>query len=101
MTFLHIPKRFLVEVVKRVAVLVNSIPMKGGVHVALLPREIITGMKLQVPKYKIGQYMKGHVETINNTGGEHSDDSLYLGRANNGSGHIVFQIQTRQPISVS
>ena len=45
---LHVPKRFLVEVVKRVTMLVNSIPRKGGVHTAPSPRELITGMKLRV-----------------------------------------------------
>ena len=43
MPFSHMPKFFLVEVVKRVTILVNSIPRKGGVHAALSPREIITG----------------------------------------------------------
>ena len=46
----HVPKHFLVEVVKRVAILVNLIPRKGGVHAALSPREIITGKKLQILK---------------------------------------------------
>ena len=59
MPFSHVPKRSLVEVVKRVTMLVISIPRKGGVHAVLSPRELITGMKLRVPKYKIGQYVHG------------------------------------------
>ena len=63
--------------------------------------ELIIGMKLQVPKYKTGQYVQGHVKTTNDTGEERSVDSLYLGPANNGSGHIVFKLQTNEPISVA
>ena len=62
-------------------------------HVVLLPREIITGMKLRVPKYKIGQYVKSRTKTINDTGEEQSVDSLYLGPTNNVSVHIVLNNQ--------
>ena len=72
--FTHVPKQFLVEVVKRVMMLVNLIPRKGGVHAALSPREPIKGMKLRVPKYKIGQYVQAHVKTTNDTGEERSVD---------------------------
>ena len=74
MQFLQVLKRFLVEVVKRVTMLVNLIPRKGGVDMALSQRELITGMKLRVPKYKIGQYMHGHIKTTNNTGAVRSVD---------------------------
>ena len=98
--FFHVPKRLLVKVVKRVTILVKSIPRKVGLHAALSPREIITGKNLQIPKYKIRQYVQGHVKTMSNTGEEQSVDSLYLGPADNGCGYIVFKLQTKQPISV-
>ena len=70
MPFSHVLKQLLTEVVKRVTVLVNSILRKGGVHAALSPREIFIGKKLQIPKYKIGQYVQGHIKTTNDTGEE-------------------------------
>ena len=66
----------------------------------ILPREIITGKKLYRPKYKIGQYMQGHLKSTNDTGKERSIDGLYLGPADNGCRHSVFTLQTEQPISV-
>ena len=53
MPFSHVPRRFLIEVLKQVTVLVNLMPRKGGIHAVLSPREIITGKKLQISKYKI------------------------------------------------
>lgn len=70
MPFSHVPKHFFIEVVKQVSILVNSIPRNGGIHAALSQREIITGKKLHVPKYKIGWYVQGHVKTTNDTGEE-------------------------------
>ena len=100
MPFSHVPRQFLKEVVSRVTILVNSIPRKGGVHAALSPREIVHGRKLQTPKYKIGQYVQGHIKSTNDTGKERSVDGLYLGPADNGCGHSIFKLQTKQPISV-
>lgn len=100
MLFSIVPKQFLIEVVKKVIVLVNSISRKGDVHAALSLREIITGKKLQIPKYKIGQYVQSHVKTTNGTGEEINVNLLYLGPADNGCGHVAFKLQTKQPISV-
>jgi hypothetical protein len=41
------------------------------------------------------------VQTTNNTQQERSVDVLYIGRADNGSGHIVFKLNTKQPVSVN
>ena len=70
--FSYVPKRFLIKVVKRLTILINSIPRKGCMHAALSPREIITGKKLQIPKYKIVKYVQGHMKTKDNTGEEQS-----------------------------
>ena len=37
----------------------------------------------------------------NNTEQERSIDALYLGRAENGNGHIVFKLDTRAVVSVN
>ena len=100
MPFSHVPKRFLIEVVRQVMILVNSIPRKGGVHAALSPQEIILGKKLYTLKYKIGQYVQGHLKSTNDTGKEKGVDGLYLGPADNGCSHSIFKLETKQPISV-
>ena len=100
MPFSHVPKRFLIKVVKWVMTLVNSIPRKGGVYATLSPQEIICGKKLNTPRYKIGQYVQGHHKSTSDTGKERSVDGLYLGPADNGCGHSIFKLQTKQPISV-
>jgi hypothetical protein len=38
---------------------------------------------------------------LNSTGKERSVDALYIGCAGNGSGHTVFKLNTKQPISVN
>lgn len=35
-----------------------------------VPREIIVGKKLQMTKYKIGEHVKDHIKTNNDTGQE-------------------------------
>lgn len=65
--------------------------MKGGVHAAMSPRKIIMGKKLQVPKYKIGEYFQGHIKTTNDAGEERSVKALYLGLEENRYVHIVFK----------
>jgi hypothetical protein len=74
----------------------NSIPKKGGIHRIISPRELITGKKLRVPEHHIGQYVQGHTGGNNDTGKERSVVALYIGRADNGSGHVVFKLSTKQ-----
>ena len=53
-------------------------------------RENTTGKKLQVPKFKIEEYVQGHIKTTNGTGEEQSVDSLYLGSTDNRCRHTIF-----------
>ena len=46
MSFKRVPRRFLIEKVKRMTVLVNSIPRKHIVDVAMSPRETIIEKEL-------------------------------------------------------
>jgi hypothetical protein len=96
-----LPIRFLIELVSRVTMLMNSIPKKGGIHRIISPRELITCKKLRVPEHHIGQYVQGHTGGNNDTGKECSVDALYIGRADNGSGHVIFKLSTKQQVSVN
>lgn len=62
---------------------------------------MMTGKKLQTPKYKIREYFKGNINTTNDTGEERSVDVLYLGPSENECGNIVFKLHTKQAISVN
>jgi hypothetical protein len=101
MPYNKLPKRFTIEMVHRVTILINSMPKQNGIHSVLSPREIVTGKKFRCPSIKIGQYVQGHTGGSNDTGQERSVDSLYIGRSDNGSGHEVFKLSTKQPISVN
>jgi hypothetical protein len=90
-----------IEMVNKVTMLVNSLPKQNGIHSVLSPREIVTGKKFRCPSIKIVQYFQGHTGGTNSTGKERSVDSLYIGRADNGSGHVVFKLNTKQPVSVN
>ena len=46
MPYKRIPRRFLIEMIQRVVLLVNSLPWKGGIHRVMSPREIVTGLRL-------------------------------------------------------
>jgi hypothetical protein len=96
-----IPKWFTIEMVHKVTMLINSLPKKNGIHLILSPREIVTGKKCRCPSIKIGQYVQGHIGGSNSTDQERCVDTLYIGRADNGSGHVVFKLNTKQPISVN
>jgi hypothetical protein len=96
-----LPIRFLIKLVSRVTMLMNSISKKGGIHRIISPRELITGKKLRVPEHHIGQYVQGYNGGNNDTGKERSIDALYIGRADNGSGHVVFKLSTKQRVSVN
>jgi hypothetical protein len=101
MPYKKIPKQFTIEMVNRVTVLINSLPKQNGIHSILSPREIVTGKKFRCPSIKIGQYVQGHTRGSNDTDVERSINALYIGRADNGSGHEVFKLNTKQPVSVN
>jgi hypothetical protein len=85
MSYGKLPKRFTIEMVHKVTMLINSLPKQNGIHSVLSPREIVTGEKFRCPSIKIGQYVQLHTGGTNNTDQERSIDSLYIGRADNGS----------------
>jgi hypothetical protein len=101
MPYKKIPKRFTIEMVHRVTMLINSLPQNIGIHSIISPREIVTGKKFRCPSIKIGQYVQGQTGGTNSTEQERSIDSLYIGRADNGSGHTVFKLSPKQVVSVN
>ena len=87
--------------VKEVTKLVNSLPKKEGVRAVQSPGMIISGVQLHLPTTKCGQYVQGHVVGPNDTNVERTIDSLYIGRNDNGSGHWVFKLDTKERVSVN
>jgi hypothetical protein len=67
MPYKKIPKRFTIEMVHRVTMLINSLPKQNGIHSVLPPREIVSGKKFRCPSIKIGQYIQGHRGGSNST----------------------------------
>ena len=49
-----LPKRFIIELVHRVGLLINSLPKKGGIHRIISPRELVTGKKFRLPEHQVG-----------------------------------------------
>ena len=90
----------MIEIVKQVTILVNSLPRAGGVHDALLTRELITGKVLRIPKCKIGAYVHGHLPITNDTDEPRTTEGLYIGLNNNGNGYWIFKLKTKQQILV-
>jgi hypothetical protein len=45
MPYKRIPKRFTIEMLHRITMLINSLPKQNGIHSILSPREIVTGKK--------------------------------------------------------
>jgi hypothetical protein len=101
MPYKKLPKRFTIEMVHKVTMLINSLPKQNGIHSVLSPREIVNGKKFRCPSIKIGQYIQGHTGGSKSTDQERSVDALYIGCADNGSGHTVFKLNSKQPISVN
>jgi hypothetical protein len=101
MPYKKIPNRFTIEMVHQVTTLINSLPKNNGIHSIMSQREIVTGKKFRCPSIRIGQYIQGHTGDTNSTDQERSIDSLYIGRADNGSGHIVFKLSTKQVLPVN
>jgi hypothetical protein len=101
MPYKKVPKRFTIEMVHRITMLINSLPKQNGIHSILSPREIVTGKKFRCPSVKIGKSVQEQTEGSSSTDKERSIDALYIGCTNNGSGHIVFKLGTKQPVSVN
>jgi hypothetical protein len=93
--FKRLPGRFLIEIVYKTVILINSLTRKGGVSEFLSAIETVTGRKLRLPPHETGQFVHSSIgETSNLTDVYRTFESLYIGRNDNGSGHYVFDIRT-------
>ena len=101
----RIPKRMTIMLVETVVVYVNAITKAyNNLHTVQSPRRIITGLPLHLPRADFGQFGLGHIGAENNLTdpeNERSFDCLYVRRADNGSGDIVFALDTLQQRSVN
>ena len=55
----RVPARLMKELVVSTVKMINSIRRKGGVHLVIPPRLIVTGMKMVLPPYPPDSYMYG------------------------------------------
>lgn len=74
MSYKTIPKRFTIEMVHCVIILINSLPHNGGLYSVLSPRETVTKM-FRCPNICIKQYLL-EVD-INDIEQERSINTLY------------------------
>lgn len=75
--------------------MVNSIPKESGVHMIQSPCQIVTGLSFKMLATNMGQYVQAYVGGSNDIDKERTVDSLYIGLADNGSGHWVFKLDTK------
>ena len=101
MPYTTMPKRFSIDMVHCVVVLVSLLPCNGGLHSVISPKELVTGKKFRCPKVQIGQYIQGLVGGTNDTEQERSINALYLGRTDNGRGHTAFKLDVKADDSIN
>lgn len=95
MPFKQLPRWFIIKLVKKAAIMINSLPLDGGIHDAMSPRAIVTEKLLQIPPCKVGEYVQAKVPTTNQTDKERTVDALYIGLNYNGTGHYVFKLKAK------
>ena len=61
----------------------------------------MTRNKFRCPTIQIGQYVLRLVGGTNDIEQETSTDTLYLGQVDNGSGHLVFKLDTKVVVSAN
>ena len=73
----------------------------SNLHPVQSPRELVTGIKLVVPKIQMGQYSQGSTGGSKKSDSERYIDCLYIGPRDNGSEHWVLNLATKQKYSVN
>ena len=98
--FKQYPKRFTIELMRRVVVLINSFRRKSGVHPVMSPRQILFGKKFKTPLCKIGELVMAYNTTSDNkTTTPRAFYALYIGPNDSGTGHQVFKLMTRRMVT--
>ena len=90
--FNRYPKRFTIEMVKRVVVLINLFRRKSGVHPVMSPRQILFRKKFKLPLCKIGKLVMAYnMKSTNKTLEPRAIYALYIGPNDSGTSHQVFK----------
>ena len=98
--FRKLPRRFTIELVKRIVVLINSFARKSGVHSVMSPRQIMFGWKFIPPLCKIGELVLAYdTYGSNDTGQKRAFYGLYIELNENGTGHCMFKLQTKRMVT--
>ena len=98
--FTRYPKRFTIEMVKRVVVLINSFRRNSGVNPVMSPRQILFGKKFKTLLCKIGELVMAYdVTSSNDTTKPRAFYALYIGPNDGGTGHKVFKLGTKKMIT--
>ena len=96
-SFDRYPKRFNIEMLKRVVVLINSFRRKSGVHPVMSPRQILFWKKFKTPLCKIGKLLMAYdVTTINKTRIPRALYALHIEPNDCGTGHQVFKLSSKR-----
>ena len=95
------PKRFTIEMLKRVVALINSFRRKSGVHPVLSPRQILLGKKFKTPLCKICELvMACDVTADNKTTIPREFYALYIGPNDSDTGHQVFKLSSKRLVTL-
>ena len=94
------PKRFTIQMLKRVIVLINSFRRKSGVDPVMSLRQILFGKKFKTPLCKIGELvMTYNVTADNKITTPRAFYALYIRPNNSGTSHQVFKLLSRQLVT--
>ena len=99
-SFTKFTKRLTIEMVKRVAVLINSFRRKSGVHPVISPRQLMLEKKFKTPLCKIGELVMAYDVISNNiTSHPRAFFVLYIGPNDSGTSHTVFKLSTKRLVT--
>ena len=90
----------MIEMVKRVTVLINLFRRKSGVHPVMSPRQLMFGKKFKTPLCKICKLvMACNVTASNKTTHPRAFFALYIGPSDSGTSHIVFKLAIKRLVT--
>ena len=94
-------KRFTIEMLNRVVVLINSFRRKSGVHPVMSPKQILFGKKFKTPLCKICELVMAYdVTASSKTTILRAFYALYIGPNNSGTGHQVFKLSSKRLVTL-
>ena len=103
MPYKKIPKRLVIKLVKLAETLKSSlVNPAGNIHPIMSPRQLVTGIPLQLAEMEIKKYVQTHTGGTSSTDKdkERTSDAIYIGRMDNGKEHNVLKMSTGQVVTV-